>query len=110
MEPGHNRADPCRSQPCARLLVRPVSRLWLDNLRTFTVPGPSCSSLEDSGRGEGRLKLLSSPVALRLDKPVGMSEGREHLAGPSTPGLAAEASETIQGSRTRTPFVSPAWW
>lgn len=52
-EPG-----PRGSQLCARLLVQPVSSLWLDNLRPFTVPGPSCSSLEDSGPGEGRLKLL----------------------------------------------------
>ena len=73
-------------------------------------PAPASRTL---GPGEGKLTLL--PPALpdgseASSNQWGISEGREHLAGPSTPGLAAETSETIQGSRTRTPFVSPAWW
>lgn len=107
-EPVHGRARPgvwelavhrTPSKPqCACVTTRP-----------FIAPGPSCSRLEDSGRGVGRATaeapLSSLPQWLHgWLKPGGCVRGQGGLirppgppGSPSTPGLAAAASETIQG-------------
>ena len=99
----------------ASCMQGPLSTPQLEQITTrpFPAPGPPCLRL---ARGWGVLKL-PSPVFPAGSNQRGVSQSREGdppswptPSAPSLPGLAAEASETIQGPRTGTPFVSPAWW